>query len=117
MALLRGIKILESLRVAVCDRLVKTLKFGEAHMLGRITDICNHLSHSGAQIATAGRLLRSPNSLHKFLPRRAINYLEFGHLVGLWFGLSVKALNGRATKSGSCNPSGTAGADRRLPIS
>src|SRR5262245_41456840 len=64
------IKILEGLRVAICLRLVKTVKLGDAHMLGRGTDECNHLSHGSAQIPTAGRLLRGPNRLHKFLPRR-----------------------------------------------
>lgn len=50
------IEILEGLRIAVCNRLVEAIEFGDAHMLGRITYERNYLSVGGTQIATASLL-------------------------------------------------------------
>ena len=47
------IEILEGLRIAVCNRLVKAIELSDAHMLGRIAYECNYLSVGGTQIATA----------------------------------------------------------------
>ena len=55
------IEILEGLRIAICNRLVKAIELSDAHMLGRITYECNYLSVGGTQIATASLLLRCPN--------------------------------------------------------
>jgi hypothetical protein len=41
------IEILEGLRIAVCNRLVEAIEFGDAHMLGRITYECNYPSVGG----------------------------------------------------------------------
>src|SRR5262245_14917282 len=89
------VEILEGLRIAICNRLIETVEFGDAHMLGRIAYECNYLSVGGTQIATAGRRLCGPNSLSEGLVGLSIDYFEFGHHVGLWLGLRVQPVHGR----------------------
>ena len=96
------IKIFEALRVAVCCRLVKKSNSVMPTCLGAAPT-------NATTFPMAVRKLRPLAACCEALTaftnpaRRVINYLEFGHRVGFWLSLSVKALNCRATKSGSCN--------------
>src|SRR5436189_4154346 len=68
------VKILEGLGVSIRHRLFKGVKLGDTHILGRRTNERNYLSVGGTQIATAGRLLRGPDSLREGLVRVGISY-------------------------------------------
>ena len=58
-------KVLLGFPIEKCHRLVQAIPLGNGDVLRRVAPECNNLSINGAQITTAGRLLRVRNERPK----------------------------------------------------
>src|SRR5262249_29734975 len=91
-------KVLPGFRVVIRLRLLHVVPLVERHPLGRRRSLhCSNLSASSAERATTGSRQRGRGKRAKRGCGRGIERFDLGDNVGFWFGLSVKALNGRAT--------------------